>query len=88
MALASSLAESKPADKKVWTFYFGYDDQPSQQDNDYDDMIIRATVTSAVPEPVTWAMMLIGFGATAGAMRSAKRRLKPARPPRLRATQK
>jgi uncharacterized protein (TIGR03118 family) len=27
---------------------------------------------SAVPEPTTWAMMLIGFGFVAGAMRSAK----------------
>lgn len=30
----------------------------------------------AVPEPATWAMMLIGFGAVGGAMRSAKRRQK------------
>jgi hypothetical protein len=29
-----------------------------------------------VPEPATWAMMLIGFGAVGGAMRSAKRRQK------------
>lgn len=29
---------------------------------------------AAVPEPSTWAMMLIGFGAVGGAMRSAKRR--------------
>jgi hypothetical protein len=31
---------------------------------------------AAVPEPATWAMMLIGFGAVGGAMRSAKRRQK------------
>lgn len=29
---------------------------------------------SAVPEPATWAMMLLGFGFVGGAMRSAKRR--------------
>jgi hypothetical protein len=32
----------------------------------------------AVPEPATWAMMLLGFGFVGGAMRSAKRRQKPA----------
>ncbi|WP_232366778.1 PEPxxWA-CTERM sorting domain-containing protein [Alteripontixanthobacter muriae] len=30
----------------------------------------------AVPEPTTWAMMLLGFGFIGGAMRSAKRRQK------------
>ena len=29
-----------------------------------------------VPEPATWAMMLLGFGFVGGAMRSAKRRRK------------
>lgn len=35
-----------------------------------------ADLTGAVPEPTTWAVMLIGFGAVGGAMRSAKRRRK------------
>jgi hypothetical protein len=26
-------------------------------------MILRVTVSPAVPEPATWAMMLLGFGA-------------------------
>ncbi|WP_233998123.1 PEPxxWA-CTERM sorting domain-containing protein [Erythrobacter sp. QSSC1-22B] len=30
----------------------------------------------AVPEPTTWAMMLLGFGFVGGAMRAAKRRQK------------
>jgi hypothetical protein len=33
-----------------------------------------APTAAAVPEPATWAMMLIGFGFVGGAMRSAKRR--------------
>lgn len=33
-------------------------------------------VSSAVPEPATWAMMLLGFGFVGGVMRSAKRRQK------------
>ena len=33
------------------------------------------TPTPAVPEPATWAMMLIGFGATGFAMRRTRRKL-------------
>lgn len=33
-------------------------------------------VTAAVPEPSTWAMMLLGFGFVGGALRSGKRRQK------------
>lgn len=32
------------------------------------------TPTTPIPEPATWAMMLLGFGLVGGAMRSAKRR--------------
>ena len=31
---------------------------------------------AAVPEPATWAMMIVGFGLVGGAMRSAKQRRK------------
>jgi hypothetical protein len=34
------------------------------------------TITSAVPEPATWAMMIGGFGMVGGAMRSARRKQK------------
>lgn len=34
------------------------------------------TVAAAVPEPSTWALMLLGFGFVGGAMRSIKRRQK------------
>ncbi len=37
-----------------------------------------AVSSPAVPEPATWAMMLVGFGFVGGAMRSAKRRQKAA----------
>lgn len=36
----------------------------------------NVSIGGAVPEPTTWAMMLIGFGFVGGAMRSAKRRQK------------
>jgi hypothetical protein len=47
--------------------------------NDYAFVIPNLTFSttvappSAVPEPTTWAMMLIGFGATGGALRSRRR---------------
>jgi hypothetical protein len=37
-----------------------FDDGGSPADSDYDDLVVRFTV-SAVPEPTTWAMMLLGF---------------------------
>jgi hypothetical protein len=56
-------------------FYFGYDDQITNQDDDFDDFIVRATVTplAAVPEPGTWAMMLIGFAGVGFALRRKQR---------------
>jgi hypothetical protein len=35
---------------------------------------VSINATSGVPEPATWAMMLLGFGVVAGAMRSARRK--------------
>ena len=55
------------------TFYFAYDDQATNPDRDYDDMIIRAVVHPAVPEPATWAMMLVGFGGMGVALRRRRR---------------
>jgi hypothetical protein len=37
-----------------------FDDGGNPADADYDDLVVRFTV-SAVPEPATWAMMLLGF---------------------------
>lgn len=36
--------------------------------------IVSGQIQAAVPEPGTWAMMLLGFGMVGGAMRSARRR--------------
>lgn len=72
------LGKNQTSGEHLSTFYFGYDDQVTSADNDYDDMIIRATVTSAVPEPATWAMLLVGFAAIGGALRVNRRKAKPA----------
>jgi hypothetical protein len=58
-------------------FYLGYDDQVTNRDDDFDDFVVRATVTPAVvvPEPTSWAMMLLGFGATGLAFRRKRRAL-------------
>ncbi len=39
-----------------------------------DFAIDRVYVTAAVPEPSTWALMLLGFGAVGGAMRMKRRK--------------
>lgn len=39
-------------------------------------LVISEQVVAAIPEPGTWAMMLLGFGFVGGAMRTAKRRQK------------
>ena len=70
------LPQGAVTGQNVSTFYFGYDDQPTNPDRDFDDMIIRATV-QAVPEPATWAMMLVGFGAIGFAMRRSRKRIIP-----------
>jgi hypothetical protein len=36
--------------------------------------IENVSLSGAVPEPATWAMMIFGFGAVGGAMRTAQRR--------------
>lgn len=36
-------------------------------------MYVRSSAVAAIPEPATWAMMLIGFMAVGGALRTAKR---------------
>jgi hypothetical protein len=35
---------------------------------------VRLDITSAVPEPATWALMILGFGAIGGMMRGSSRR--------------
>ena len=40
------------------------------------DNVVFSASAAAVPEPATWAMILLGFGFIGGTMRSAKRRQK------------
>jgi hypothetical protein len=56
-------------------FFLGFDDQNTDQDGDFDDLIVRATVSPvlAVPEATTWAMALLGFGAAGFAMRRRRK---------------
>lgn len=60
---------------KVTTFYFGFDDEFTNQDDDYDDFVVRATVSSAVPEASTWAMMFGGFALLGLSLRRRQRHL-------------
>ena len=60
-------------------FYLGFDDQLTGPDGDFDDLIVRATVApaTAVPEPATWGMALLGFGVAGFAMRRTRRKTLP-----------
>ena len=48
------------------TAVVAYSTSQSQYDTTYD---LRVTALSAVPEPATWAMMMLGFGSMGYAMR-------------------
>lgn len=39
--------------------YLGFDDQINNIDDNHDDFIVKVT---AVPEPASWAMLIVGFG--------------------------
>ena len=54
------------------TVWLGYDDQITQQDDNHDDLVLRATIR-AVPEPATWAMMIGGMGIAGTALRRRRR---------------
>ena len=60
-----------------WLFDFGTEgadfitlDSPGG----FSNAVLYTTGTPAVPEPATWAMMLLGFGAAGTAMRRSRRR--------------
>ncbi len=41
----------------------------------FDNLLVTGTMPSAVPEPATWAMMIMGFGLAGTAIRSRRRSL-------------
>jgi hypothetical protein len=51
------------SEQATTVFYLGFDDQITGRDDDFDDLIIRGTYTGSMPEPGTWVMLLLGFGA-------------------------
>jgi hypothetical protein len=52
--------------------YFGMDDFINNDDDNHDDFIIKAVVGN-IPEPQTWAMMILGFGLVGFAARRSGR---------------
>ena len=46
----------------------------SQTHTPYGPALDNVSISSAVPEPATWAMMIIGFGSVGGMVRSSRRR--------------
>ena len=70
------LGPNQVSGAAVNTFYFGYDDRITG-DDDFDDFIVRATLLAAepraVPEPATWGLLLAGFGLAGFALRRRSR---------------
>lgn len=52
-----------------------YCDKTYAFDNKADIMANVSMVTSAIPEPSTWAMMIVGFGGVGAMVRSSRRRM-------------
>jgi hypothetical protein len=58
--------------------YVSFEDLPGGGDLNYNDLnLVLTNITAGVPEPSTWAMMLIGFVGL-GYMSARRRRLAPA----------
>ena len=51
--------------------YYGVEDLKFGGDFDYNDFTFVST-TAGIPEPATWAFMILGFGLIGGALRSRK----------------
>lgn len=67
------LNRGQTSGQSVNVFYLGYDDQINNADDNHDDFIVRATVLPPVPEPATWAMMLVGFAGVGYSLRRRRR---------------
>ncbi|HWK41127.1 MAG TPA: PEPxxWA-CTERM sorting domain-containing protein [Croceibacterium sp.] len=66
-----SLFESGTSLQNGDSFYIGYDDYITGDDN-HDDFLVKVTLLPAVPEPSTWLLMILGFGAIGYGMRQRK----------------
>lgn len=56
------------------SFYiYGHPSNPGVGYSTVETWLIRGDVDGAVPEPGTWAMMLLGFGIVGGALRARRR---------------
>jgi hypothetical protein len=54
------------------TLYLGFDDLVKNDDDNHDDFIVKATLVGGVPEPATWAMLILGFGLVGFAARRTR----------------
>lgn len=54
------------------TLYFGFDDLVKNDDDNHDDFIVKATIVGGIPEPSTWAMLILGFGLVGFAARRSR----------------
>ena len=63
-AYDSTLSYDHSSDLKTWAELFGVGlpgDAANPSVNDLSDLFVSGAITAAVPEPSTWAMMVLGF---------------------------
>lgn len=70
-------AMTDDADSRLWAgIHFGFDNQLGLGIGErIADFALSQNLFGAVPEPATWAMMILGFGAVGGALRRRTRKV-------------
>jgi len=63
------------ATSAMTTFSISNGDPSSDFSSAIDNVVLQLRQTGAVPEPATWAMSIMGFGAIGGALRRRKRQM-------------
>lgn len=61
------------AEGGAWPFFYEFDLQGLERPVDFTVMSLKAGRVGAVPEPATWALMILGLGATGTALRRRRR---------------
>jgi phospholipase/lecithinase/hemolysin len=71
-------ANAQANDCKGYFYFDGVHPVAAVQEAAFEDMNAKFGLTASVPEPATWAMMIVGFGAVCSAMRYRRRSVKVA----------
>lgn len=67
------------AEGGAWPFFYEFNLQNLERPVDFTITSLKGGHTGAVPEPATWALVIVGFGATGAALRRRGQAARPAR---------